>query len=160
MYDNIVPSTEGVLCEWSYVDKGIEINRPCDLMRHFPYVKKGWYHRCLVEYLFERGLSGLGPGLKWEHIKFSFQPTTLLPADAFKLPVEKIVSAWMSIPEARAGADHPDLAKASINAAIGSLICRDQTFTYTCRTTGKMNADVPNSHKHRLPSIKVGGENE
>ena len=107
---------------WSYVDKGVEINRPCDLMRHFPYTKKGWYHRCLLEYLLNRGL-------KWEHIKFSFQPTTLLPEDAFKLPVEKIVSAWMSIPEARTGADHPDLAKASINAAIGSLICRDQTFS-------------------------------
>ena len=56
VYNNVVPSTNGTLCEWSYVDKGVEINRPCDLMRHFPYTKKGWYHRCLVEYLLDRGL--------------------------------------------------------------------------------------------------------
>ena len=52
--DDIVPSTEGVLCEWSYVDLEVTI-RLCDQMRYFPYIRKGWYHRCLVSYLFDRG---------------------------------------------------------------------------------------------------------
>ena len=93
--------------------------------------------------------------LKWKDIKFSFQPTTLLAADSFKIPVEKIVKAWMMIPEARASAEHPDLAKASINSAIGSLICRDQTFSYTCRTSGRLNEDIPHWNKHLLP-MKIG----
>ena len=67
VYDNIVPSTDGVLCEWSYVDLEVTI-RVCDQMRYFPYIRKGWYHRCLVSYLFDKGK------VRWSHIKYSLQP--------------------------------------------------------------------------------------
>ena len=49
------------------------------------------------------------------------------------------------------------MAKASINCAIGSLICRDQTFSYTCRTTGRLNEDIPSANKHMIP-FKVGDD--
>ena len=80
-------------------------------------------------------------------MKYSFQPTTLLPADTFKAPVDTIVAAWNKIPEARPAKDHGDLAKESINAAIGSLICRDQTIQYTMRSSGEMD-DIPKAGKH------------
>ena len=73
------------------------------------------------------------------------------------MPIERIVAAWTEIPEARAAADHPNIAKASINCAIGSLICRDQTFSYTCRTTGRLNEDIPPANKHMIP-FKVGDD--
>ena len=124
VYDNIVPSVHGELREWSFVDREVNINRPCDLMRYFPYCRKGWLHKCVVAYLLDRGK------IQWEHIKFSFQPTTLLPADAFKNPIDTIVEAWMRIPEARAHSSQPDLAKLSVNAAIGAMCCRDEAVQY------------------------------
>ena len=60
VYDNIVPSVDGELCEWSFVDREVTINRPCDLMRYFPYCRKGWLHKCLVAYLLDRGKKSLG----------------------------------------------------------------------------------------------------
>ena len=91
VYDNIVPSVHGELREWSFVDREVNINRPCDLMRYFPYCRKGWLHKCVVAYLLDRGK------IQWEHIKFSFQPTTLLPADAFKNPIDTIVEAQFMV---------------------------------------------------------------
>ena len=57
----------------------------------------------------------------------------------------------MKIPEARAARDHNDLAKESINAAIGSLCCRDQTFTYTVRSSGQLD-DIPQAGKYLMPT--------
>ena len=78
----------------------------------------------MVAYLLDRGK------IRWGRITYSFQPTTLLPADAFKNPIDTFVEAWMKIPEARANRSQPDLAKQSINAAIGSMVCRDDAVQY------------------------------
>ena len=96
--------------------------------------------------------------MRWSHIKFSLQPTTLLPANAFQKPVDIIVDTWMRIPEAREACDHEDMAKLSINAAIGSLCCRDQPYVYSLRSSGQLD-DIPPEGKSRQP-ISLGNGDE
>ena len=84
--DNIVNAKEGVLAEWSFVDRG-EVN-PRFARRMLPYLGPSWMHRCAVENLRDRGLC------KWHDIKWSFQPTCILPATTFHEPVQKMLDAW------------------------------------------------------------------
>ena len=65
---------------------------------------------------------------------------------------------WWLVPEARATREHEDMAKLSINSAIGSLCCRDQPFVYSLRSSGQLD-DIPLEGKSRTP-VPLGNGDE
>ena len=96
----------------------------------------------LVMHCLDRGI------ITWFHITHSFQPTTILPHDAFRV-IDKMNEVWKEVPEGRANKEHPELSKMSINAAIGSMISRDNTFTY-CVRSSTVQDDIDTRNKHMI----------
>ncbi len=72
-YDNIT-EFDGNIKQWSYVEKEVR----GDFLKHLPYTGNGWYHISLVTWCLDAGI------LQTKHIKFSFEPTVILPHDYMK----------------------------------------------------------------------------
>ena len=104
---------EHELAEWSWVQKEVpeRFRR-----RHLPLMGPGWLHKCAVSFLLTCGT------ISWEDIRYSFQPSCVLPEDTFVEPVRKMNEAWEQV-GLPAGSTLP---KDSVNALIGMMVAADE----------------------------------
>ena len=84
--------------------------------RYLPLMGPGWTHKSAAAFLLDRGT------ISWEDIRWSFQPSCVLPADTFLQPVRKMNEAWEQV-GLPAGST---LAKDSINALVGMMVAADE----------------------------------
>ena len=102
------------LYDLQYIDAGPAPDRPIDCLRKAPYSGPRWYPKVAAEHLLHHAV------VEWQHFKWGLDATAHLEADVFQRPLEAMEEAW---------GDHADLAKRSINAALGILGCpRSSSF--------------------------------
>jgi len=120
--DRVVPATNGLLFDYSYVDKGEEA--PWDAERYvnlLPYQGPRFYHRAAVEFLLTY------KKITWDDIKLGFQASAHLKADFMARSIQDVRSIWESVADERT-------AKEALNAAWGVMSIREH-LTYSVATT-------------------------
>ena len=127
VYDNIVPSQEGVLADFSFVEMPADGRR--NKLTLLPYTVAGRYHRVAVEHLLSYQIC------TWADIKFSLDSTCKIGTHAVERVLAQMEDAWNG---------DVDMAKHSINCMIG-LWATDHDYCYTCKTSRNLS-DRRGSH--------------
>lgn len=113
----MVPSVEGVLCDFTYVTLKAGKRSTTTLL---PYVGPMWYHRCSVEFLLHYGIAS------WDDCLFSLQASSHVPKDCLRKPLQQMDDAWAP--------DEQHLAKFAVNSLVG-LWAATQDCIYTVTTS-------------------------
>ena len=129
-FDDVKPSIDGVLCDFTFVDLKAGKRTTLSLI---PYVGPMWYHRVAIEFMLSHGIC------TWRDCKFSLQATAHVPAKCLESPLKIMEEAW---------GFHKDLAKFSINSMIG-LWALQNNWIYHVKTSSSAS-DAEGSFMHRL----------
>ena len=129
-FDNIKPSVDGVLCDFTFVDLKAGKRTTLSLI---PYVGPMFYHRISVEFMLSHGIC------TWFDCKLSLQATSHIPSQVLAKPLLEMEEAW---------GGHKDLAKFSINGMIG-LWSSTQNWTYHVKTSSSAS-DAEGAFLHRV----------
>jgi hypothetical protein len=116
VYDDIHARTAEELYDFQYIDKRPQHTEKVSLTA-LRYTGPRWYPRVAAEFMLRHAK------VEWTHFKFFIDATGHLPADA----LEAMERAWAD----------PDLAKLSVNAALG-ILGAPQAYSYRLKS-----GDVP-----------------